>query len=79
MDNLRGNIAGRRRCQLWQCQQHANLDGGGTLQMVGDFNFDSSRPIVIDTAGGTLDTQGYNTTIAGSPAAATSLNWEAVH
>ena len=37
---------------------------GGTLQMVGDFNFDSSRPIVIDTAGGTLDTQGYNTTIA---------------
>lgn len=37
---------------------------GGTLQMVGGFNFDSARPIVIDTAGGTLDTQGFDTTIA---------------
>ncbi|VFS81445.1 autotransporter-associated beta strand repeat [Kluyvera cryocrescens] len=37
---------------------------GGTLQMVGGFNFDSAHPIVIDTAGGTLDTQGFDTTIA---------------
>lgn len=36
---------------------------GGTLQMVGDFNFDSARPIVIETGGGALDTQGFDTTI----------------
>ena len=36
---------------------------GGTLQLLDNVSLDTSRPVALDHAGGTLDTQGYNATI----------------
>ncbi len=36
---------------------------GGTLQLLDNLDLNSARPIALNDAGGTLDTQGYNTTI----------------
>jgi autotransporter-associated beta strand protein len=37
---------------------------GGTLQFSNSFNLSASRPITLDAPGGTIDTQGFTTTIA---------------
>lgn len=36
---------------------------GGTLQLLDNVSLDASRPVTIGSAGGTLDTQGYHSTI----------------
>lgn len=36
---------------------------GGTLQLLNDLDLSSDRPVVIDSAGGTLDTQQYHSTV----------------
>ena len=37
---------------------------GGTLQFTNSFNLSASRPITLNAPGGTIDTQGFATTIA---------------
>jgi len=37
---------------------------GGTLQITNSFNLSANRPITLNTPGGTVDTQGFTTTIA---------------
>ena len=37
---------------------------GGTLQFTNSFNLSAGRPITLDAPGGTIDTQGFATTIA---------------
>jgi autotransporter-associated beta strand protein len=37
---------------------------GGTLQLTNSFNLSASRPITLDALGGTIDMQGFTTTIA---------------